>query len=71
MSEAIKQLQGSHLDASVMLFSMWTETIRHVAENGKGNVIFLDGSVNGMEHSIRQLMSMNSGNLWKGNTSEH
>ncbi|MBK9246702.1 MAG: SPFH domain-containing protein [Ignavibacteria bacterium] len=68
MSQAIKQLEGSHIDASVILFSMWTETIRHLAEHGKGNVIFLDGSVDGMEHSIKQLLAMNNGGLWKGNT---
>jgi prepilin-type processing-associated H-X9-DG protein len=37
---------------------MWTETLKHVAENGKGNVIFLDGSVDGMEKSVKQMMAM-------------
>ena len=37
---------------------MWTETIRHVAEMGKGNVLFLDGSPEGMEKQMKDLMAM-------------
>ena len=39
-------------DASVILFSMWNETLRHVAEHGKGNVIFIDGSTEGMNKTL-------------------
>lgn len=58
MSLAAKEMQQSDLDNSVILFTMWTETLKHVAENGKGNVIFLDGSVDGMEHTVKQMMAM-------------
>ncbi len=58
MSVAAKEMQASELDNSVILFTMWTETLKHVAENGKGNVIFLDGSVDGMEKSVKQMMAM-------------
>jgi prepilin-type processing-associated H-X9-DG protein len=58
MSLAAKEMQASELDNSVILFTMWTETLKHVAENGKGNVIFLDGSVDGMEKSVKQMMAM-------------
>ena len=58
MSIAAKEMQASELDNSVILFTMWTETLKHVAENGKGNVIFLDGSVDGMEKSVKQMMAM-------------
>ena len=37
---------------------MWTETIRHVAEMGNGNVLFLDGSPDGMEKQMKDLMAM-------------
>ena len=37
---------------------MWTESIRHVAENGRGNVLFLDGSPEGMEKQMRDLMAL-------------
>ena len=36
---------------------MWTETIRNIAAEGKGNLITFDGSVDGMERTIRQLMA--------------
>jgi prepilin-type processing-associated H-X9-DG protein len=38
---------------------MWTEAIKHFAENGKGNVIFLDGSSDGMKRTMEQMMSIN------------
>jgi prepilin-type processing-associated H-X9-DG protein len=42
-------------DPALVTLSIWTETLRHVAENGRGNVIFLDGSVRGLEETTRQL----------------
>jgi prepilin-type processing-associated H-X9-DG protein len=46
------------VDSSLILFSMWTETIRQMAENGKGNVLFLDGSPEGMQAQMRDLMAL-------------
>jgi len=62
MSQAAQELNNSNLDTSVILFGMWTEAIKNFAEVGKGNVIFLDGSVNGMEDTMRQMMAMNMQN---------
>jgi regulator of protease activity HflC (stomatin/prohibitin superfamily) len=59
MSQAAKEMQTANLDTSVILFSMWTEAVKNFSENGKGNIIFLDGSIDGMEKSVRQLMSIN------------
>ncbi len=59
MAEAAKQMQESNLDTSLILFSMWTEAVKNFAEQGKGNVIFLDGSVEGMDHTMKQMMAMN------------
>ncbi len=58
LAAAAKELQDHDVDQSLILFAMWTEAMRHVAENGKGNVIFFDGSTEGMERTIRQLMSL-------------
>lgn len=58
MAEAAKQMQESNLDTSLILFSMWTEAIKNFAEQGKGNVIFLDGSIEGMDKTMQQMMSM-------------
>lgn len=59
MSEAAREMQQAHLDTSVIMFSMWTEAVKNFAQEGAGNVIFLDGSVDGMQKTIQQLMGMN------------
>jgi len=58
MSQAAEQMKQANLDTNVILFSMWTEAIKNFAEYGKGNVIFLDGSAEGMDKTMRQLMAM-------------
>jgi hypothetical protein len=37
---------------------MWTEAIKNFAEYGKGNVIFLDGSSEGMDKTMKQIMGI-------------
>jgi regulator of protease activity HflC (stomatin/prohibitin superfamily) len=59
MQNAAREMQQANMDTSVIMFSMWTEAIKNFAEYGKGNVIFLDGSPEGMEKSMRQMMGMN------------
>jgi regulator of protease activity HflC (stomatin/prohibitin superfamily) len=58
MASAAKEMEDAKLDASFILFSMWTESIKHFAENGKGNTIFLDGSVDNMQRTMHELMSV-------------
>jgi regulator of protease activity HflC (stomatin/prohibitin superfamily) len=58
MSQAAEEMKQANLDTNVILFSMWTEAIKNFAEYGKGNVIFLDGSSEGMEKTMRQIMAM-------------
>lgn len=58
MSQAAEQMKQANLDTNVILFSMWTEAIKNFAEYGKGNVIFLDGSAEGMQNTMQQLMGM-------------
>ena len=57
MSEAAREMQEANLDGSFLLFSMWTESIKHFAETGKGNTIFLDGSPENMQRTMQQLVS--------------
>jgi regulator of protease activity HflC (stomatin/prohibitin superfamily) len=57
MAAAAKEITDANMDASFLLFSMWTESIKHFAETGKGNVIFLDGSTDGMQQTVKQLMA--------------
>ena len=58
MSQAATEMKQANLDTNVILFSMWVEAIKNFAEYGKGNVIFLDGSSDGMEKTMRQIMAM-------------
>lgn len=58
MAHAAKEMTDADLDASFLLFSMWTEAIKHFGETGKGNVIFLDGSTEGMTKTMNQMMAM-------------
>jgi hypothetical protein len=57
MAAAAKEMSDADLDSSFLLFSMWTEAIKHFAETGKGNVIFLDGSTDGMQKTMQQMMA--------------
>lgn len=58
MSKAAQEMEQANLDISVILFTMWTESIKHFAENGDGNVIFLDGSTEGMNKTMKEMMAM-------------
>jgi len=58
MTEAAEQMKQANLDTNVILFSMWTEAVKNFAEYGKGNVIFLDGSPQGMENTVKQIQAM-------------
>ncbi|MFN3341255.1 MAG: SPFH domain-containing protein [Flavobacteriales bacterium] len=55
MSGAAKEMQQANLDSSFILFSMWTEAIKNFAQEGKGNLIILDGSVDGMKKTLTEL----------------
>ncbi|GAA4931176.1 SPFH domain-containing protein [Mucilaginibacter defluvii] len=59
MTVAAKEMQEADMDTSVILFTMWTESIKHFAENSSGNVIFLDGSVDGMQRTMKETMGLN------------
>jgi regulator of protease activity HflC (stomatin/prohibitin superfamily) len=59
MTAAAKEMEQAHMDTSVILFTMWTESIKHFAENSEGNVIFLDGSTGSMERTMKDVMSLN------------
>ncbi len=58
MSEAAEEMKQANLDTNVILFSMWTEAIKNFAELGNGNMIFLDGSPEGMQKTMQQIMGM-------------
>ncbi len=55
---AAEQMRAAGLDSSFILFSMWTDAIKHFAEQGKGNVIFLDGSNENFDKTMKQMMAL-------------
>ncbi|WAC42003.1 SPFH domain-containing protein [Pedobacter sp. SL55] len=61
MTNAAHEMQQANLDTSVILFTMWTEAIKQFAEYSEGNVIFLDGSTEGMNNTMKQMMAMQMG----------
>lgn len=72
MASAAKEMELANLDASFILFSMWTDAIKHFAENGKGNTIFLDGSNDSMQRTMKELMSVAQGSrILKQNDDEN
>jgi regulator of protease activity HflC (stomatin/prohibitin superfamily) len=65
MATAVKELKDNDLDSSLVAFSMWTETIKHMAEYGKGNVIFLDASNEGLQKSMKQMIALSTKDFLK------
>lgn len=61
MAMAAREMEQARLDASFILFSMWTDAIKHFAENGKGNTIFLDGSNDALQRTMLQMQSLMKG----------
>ncbi len=66
MSQAAREMRDANMDTSVILFSMWTEALKNFTEHGKGNVIFLDGSVDGMQKTLREMMALNQIEVFGG-----
>lgn len=58
LADAARTVSAAGADENLVLFAMWTETIRDTVEKSKGNVIFLDGSVQGMDESIKRLAAL-------------
>jgi len=58
LSKAKEMLGDNDAATSILLFSMWTDTLKAVVEFGKGNVIFLDGSADGMDKTMNRLMGL-------------
>jgi regulator of protease activity HflC (stomatin/prohibitin superfamily) len=65
MSTAAKEMLDANLDTNVILFSMWVEALKHFAEQGKGNTIFLDGSSENMKRTLDQLLSISQQHIKK------
>ena len=59
LAKSAEELRNAKVDDKLLLFSIWTEAMMNVAEKGKGNVIFFDGSSSGMENEIKRMIGIN------------
>lgn len=57
-AEAADELAAQGVDPGVLSFQMWTETLRDVAKDGVGNVVFFDGSSEGYEQTLRRMQGL-------------
>ncbi len=58
LANAGKTMQAGDVPPGFMLFTMWLDGMKYVAEHGKGNVMFFDGSNEGMERTIKQMQAL-------------
>lgn len=58
LKTSVEELSGHEDAISLISFSMWTEAVKHLAENGKGNFINLDGSPEGMQKTFTTLSNL-------------
>lgn len=54
-SASAETLEAAGLDPTILTFSLWTETLRDVAKEGQGNVVFFDGNLQTMEDTLRRM----------------
>ena len=58
--KAGRTLETGPVPPGFMLFTMWLEGMKYVAEHGKGNVMFFDGSNEGLERTMKQMQALKS-----------
>ena len=54
LSESSSLLTGAGLDMSLLAFSLWTDTLREIALQSKGNTVFLDGGMDSFHDALRR-----------------
>jgi prepilin-type processing-associated H-X9-DG protein len=58
LANAGKTMQKGDVPPGFMLFTMWLDGMKYVAEHGKGNVLFFDGSNEGLERTMKQMQAL-------------
>jgi len=65
LMEASKRLQSQGLDYTFMLYAMWLDAMKFVAEHSHGNILSFDGSMEGFEKTVKQMALLNNPKLGK------
>ncbi|NNN04141.1 MAG: SPFH domain-containing protein [Acidimicrobiaceae bacterium] len=60
ISDSAEMLRDGGIDPTLLMFTLWTETIRDAVKEGQGNVIFLDGGTAAAETTLKNLMGFMS-----------
>ena len=58
MMHSAQRIKAGGLDYNYMLLTQWMESMKHVAEHGSGNVIFFDGSAEGLDKTMKQMQAL-------------
>lgn len=58
MSESARIMGDNNIGMTAMMFSMWTDAMKTIAEVGENNIMFFDGSTQGMENTLKQFQAM-------------
>jgi regulator of protease activity HflC (stomatin/prohibitin superfamily) len=62
LAEAGKIMEKNSVDPSFMLYTMWLDAMKYVVSNSHGNILSFDGSMEGFEKTMRQMVQLRSGN---------
>lgn len=58
LAHSASKLRDAGLDFSYMAMVQWIDGMKHIAEHSEGNVIFMDGSSDGLEKTMRQMQGL-------------
>lgn len=58
LANAGKVMESGGVPPGFMLFTMWLDGMKYISEHGKGNVMFFDGSNEGLERTMRQMQAL-------------
>lgn len=58
LKDSMETLHGLNNGAEIILAQMWIDGLMKIAEQGKGNMIFFDGTANGLHDTIKQFKAL-------------
>lgn len=58
LADAGKIMGENAVDPAFMLYTMWLDTMKNVAEHSHGNILSFDGSMDGFQKTMRQMTKL-------------